>query len=101
LKQLTWFYVIEAPGLAIQHQAQKKIIKRLARTFLNEAGKANPSGILSASYRDYLKHSNLSDEEKCRTAIDLISSMTESQVIDLYQRLEGISIGSGLDKVFV
>jgi dGTPase len=101
LKQLTWFYVIEAPGLAIQHQAQKKIIKRLARTFLNEAGKANPSGILSASYRDYLKHSNLSDEEKCRTAIDLVSSMTESQVIDLYQRLEGISIGSGLDKVFV
>ena len=43
----------------------------------------------------------MSDDDKRRTAIDLLASMTESQAIDLYRRLEGISLNSGLDKVLV
>ena len=101
LKQLTWFYVIEAPGLAIQHQAQRKITRRLATIFLNEAGERYPSGILPLSCRDYLKRANLSNDDKHRRAIDLIGNMTESQAIDLYQRLEGITVTPGLDRILV
>ena len=101
LKQLTWCYVIEAPSLAIQHQAQRKIIKRLARIFLAETARKNPSGILPIFFRDQLRASELSENDKKRTAIDLVSSMTERQAVDLYQRLEGISIPSGFDSIVV
>jgi dGTPase len=99
LKQLTWFYVIEAPGLAIQHQAQKKMIDRLACTFLTEVAEKKPTGILPQSCRDYLKHHEMSEDEKSRMAIDLVANMTESQAIDLYQQLEGITVRPGLDRV--
>jgi dGTPase len=101
LKQLTWCYVIEAPSLAIQHQAQRKIIKRLARIFLAEAGRKNPSGILPIFFRDQLRASSALDNDKKRTAIDLLSGMTERQAVDLYQRLEGISVAAGFDKIVV
>ena len=101
LKQLTWYYVIDAPGLAIQREAQKKIINRLATTFLNEVAQKRPSGVLPISVRDFLKTPGLSDREKLRAAIDLVASMTESQAIELYHRLEGILLGSALDKILV
>ena len=101
LKQLTWFYVIEAPGLAIQHEAQKKIIDRLVTVVLSESMERKPSGVLPIAYRELLKNRSFSDVEKKRAAIDLIASMTESQAIDFYRRLEGISLGSGLDRVLV
>jgi dGTP triphosphohydrolase len=34
-----------------------------------------------------------------RTVADFISSMTESQVIDLHHRLTGISLGAALDPI--
>lgn len=99
LKQLTWCYVIEAPSLEIQHEAQRKVINRLATIFIAEAGSKKPSGILPIFFRDQLRTAGLSDAEKKRTAIDLVSSMTERQAIDLFQRLEGISVAAGFDKV--
>jgi len=34
-----------------------------------------------------------------RAVADYISSMTESQVVDLHHRLTGISLGSALDPI--
>jgi dGTPase len=96
LKQLTWFYVIDAPGLAIQHHAHRKIIRRLAMTFIDEATQRHPSGVLPLSCREHLTGEDLTDDEKRRWVIDFIASMTESQAIDLYQRLEGIIVTTGL-----
>jgi dGTPase len=101
LKQLTWYYVIDAPGLAVQREAQKKIVDRLAIMFLNEVTQKRPSGVLPISLRDFLKTHSLSENGKLRAAIDLIASMTESQAIELFQRIEGISLGSALDKILV
>jgi dGTPase len=101
LKQLTWFYVIDAHALAIQHKAQKKIIERLCEVFLSEAQEKKPSGILPIYYRDLLSTPGMSDDEKSRAAVDLIASMTESQAAAVYQRIEGISLISGLDKILV
>lgn len=101
LKQLTWFYVIDAPALAMQREAQAKIIARLFEVFHSEVHAKTPSGILPIYYRELLKNLELTDDEKSRAAVDLIASMTESQAIAVYQRLEGISLDSGLDKVLV
>lgn len=101
LKQLTWFYVIEAPGLAIQHEAQKKIVSRLADIFLAEAVQLKPSGVLPIAYREILNRTGITDDQKRRTAIDLLASMTETQATDIYRRLEGISLDSGLGRILV
>jgi len=101
LKQLTWFYVIDAPSLAMQHEAQKKIVDRLCCVFLSAALEKKPTGILPIHYRELLSRSGMSDDEKSRTAIDLIASLTENQAIAVYQRIEGIATNVGLDKVLV
>ena len=101
LKQLTWFYVIDAPALAMQHKAQKKIIEKLCKVFLSAAQEKKPSGVLPIYYRDLLSTPGMSDDEKSRAAVDLIASMTESQAATVYQRIEGISLSSGLDKILV
>jgi dGTPase len=101
LKQLTWFYVIDAPALAMQHKAQKKIIETLCKVFLSAAQEKKPSGVLPIYYRDLLSTPGMSDDEKSRAAVDLIASMTESQAAAVYQRIEGISLSSGLDKILV
>lgn len=100
-KQLTWFYVIEAPNLAIQHEAQAKIIRRLADIFLEESVKKNPSGVLPVAYRDLLNRDGITDAQKHRTAIDLLATMTENQAIELYRHLEGISVNSALERIVV
>jgi dGTPase len=101
LKQLTWFYVIEAPALAMQHHAQRRIIKRLCEVIMEAALEKKPSGILPVYYREILSNPDMSESDKKRSAIDLIASMTESQATAMYQRIEGISLTSGLDKILV
>jgi dGTPase len=101
LKQLTWCYVIDAPALAMQREAQTKIITRLFNVFHTEAHAKVPSGVLPIYYRDLLKHQRLTGREKSRAAVDLVAGMTESQAIAVYQRLEGITLDSGLDKILV
>lgn len=101
LKQLTWFYVIDAPSLAIQKLAQAKIIERLFDVFHEEVHVKNPSGVLPIYYRELLKQPGLEETYKSRAAVDLIASMTETQAVAAYQRLEGITFDSGLDKILV
>ena len=104
LKQLTWCYVIEAPGLAIQQHAQGQVIKTLFSVFLEET-KAQPSRLLPAYYRERLecirKQEGDSDPSLQRMVADLVAGMTESQAFSLYQRLHGITAASAMDKVLV
>ena len=104
LKQLTWYYVIERPGLAVQQHAQKQLIKYLFSVFRSEV-KRSPSHLLPPYYQERLK--NIIDREGSssngskRVVCDLIAGMTEYQAITLYQRLNGIALGSGLDNIIM
>lgn len=104
LKQLTWRYVIEAPGLAVQQHAQKQVIRCLYGIFRNEVNKKS-SNLLPPYYRERLR--KVVEEEGAggagskRVVCDLIAGMTEAQAIGLYQRLNGIISGSPLDKMIV
>jgi dGTPase len=94
LKQLTWFYVIEAPSLALQQHTHRRIIRTLCGIFMQEA--RNESGTLIPElYRDRLANG----EPKRRVVADLVASLTEAQAIGLYQRLTGVIISSGLENL--
>ena len=100
LKQLTWYYVIEAPGLAVQQHANRQIIRYLFHVFLQET-RRSPSGLLPPYYREQLSRSENDSSAIRRVVVDLIAGMTESQALLMYQRLNGIVHGSALDKLVV
>ncbi len=104
LKQLTWFYVIEAPGLAVQQHAQRQIIRYLFNAFMHETN-VKSSRLLPPYYKERLddmvkKHGSGTVRNR-RVVVDLIAGMSESQVYAVYQRLNGIVSGSALDKILV
>ncbi|NYF53175.1 deoxyguanosinetriphosphate triphosphohydrolase family protein [Tunturiibacter gelidoferens] len=98
LKQLTWYYVIDGPGLALQQHAQRKIIEDLYKTFLNEARRDSPSYLLPPYCRDRLKKKEKDNRDSPeRVVVDLIAGMTESQTLLTYQKLNGVVMPSGLE----
>ncbi len=100
LKQLTWYYVIESPGLAAQQHAHRQVIRYLFNTFLQETRKS-PSRLLPSYYRERLKRAEGSANAVRRMVVDLIAGMTEAQALLTYQRLNGIVSGSALDRLMV
>jgi dGTPase len=100
LKQLTWYYVIDAPGLAAQQHANRQVVRYLFHTFLQETRKA-PSRLLPPYFRERLKKLEASSSSIRRIVVDLIAGMTEAQALMMYQRLNGIIHGSALDKLVV
>ncbi|MEV8440819.1 dGTP triphosphohydrolase [Actinosynnema sp. NPDC051121] len=108
LKNLTWYYVINKPQLAVAQEGQKKIIDRLfdellnmVKTegnrdkILNDKPAPVPVGLASV-YRECETDPGFSgpgDEEKQRRAVcDFICSLTEDQAVDLYERITGVSV---------
>jgi dGTPase len=106
LKYLTWFYVIDRPGLALSQQGQKSLIHQLFE-YLGEllqdpARRAVPDGLrelydlnlqdgdLQANY-----DANIVATVK-RTACDYLASLTEAQAIDLHSRLSGVSSNTSM-----
>jgi len=104
LKQLTWFYVIEAPALAIQQAAQKKMIEYLFGVFLEECRK-KPHHLLPPFYQERLSEIAKQEPDRHRDmkrmVADLVAGMTEGQAVALYQRLNGMVTGSTFEKILV
>lgn len=86
LKQLTWHYVIENPSLAIQQHGFKKVINDLFQVYNDEKNDRLIPPLLWFT-RDV-------NASQARIAADIVSSMTDSQALNLHKRLFGISPGS-------
>ncbi len=102
LKQLTWHYVIESPSLVSQRFGQASLIRSLFSLFCNEYLSQNQKGqedpaILPLFFRERLDANEDGDLGLKRIVADLISGMSESQVVAVHQRLTGLSLGSALD----
>lgn len=93
LKQLTWFYVIDAPSLVVQQRAHKYIIEHLCKAFLEEA-LSKPGLLLPPFYRERLQ---AGDKPK-RVVVDLIAGMSEANAIGIFERLNGSVVGTGLER---
>ncbi|MFK0248067.1 deoxyguanosinetriphosphate triphosphohydrolase family protein [Amycolatopsis azurea] len=104
LKELTWFYVIDRPPLAIHQEGQKRIIGSLFDRLiacLEKSPKSPKIPIqLRVIYRD-IAHDEAkgtfekNKEARCARAVtDYICLLTEAQAVDLGKRLGGRSQSS-------
>jgi dGTP triphosphohydrolase len=85
----------------MRQHSQRQLIEYLFGVFMHECTKAK-SLLLPAYYRERI--GTLKDEDvkgRKRAVADLIAGMTESQAIAVYQRLNGITNSSALEKILV
>jgi dGTPase len=98
LKGITWHYVIESRPLIAHRYGQKNLIKSLFLILCDAGSTSNDRRIFPEFFRELLGESP-TDHVITRTVADLISSMTESQVVEMHHRLTGISLGAALDPI--
>lgn len=103
-KQLTRYYVINAPALATQQWGQVEIIETLFETY-DEALKATPPElrIIPATFRDQATAWSRGDRgegDRVRLVVDIIASMTDYQALCMYQRVTGQAPGTVFDPSF-
>jgi dGTPase len=101
LKELVWTYVIEAPALATQQYGQRSIIRKLFKILIDAAEKPAKRQIFPAYYRERLEDAGQNTAGVNRTCVDLIASLTENQVINIYHRLAGVSLGLPLEDLII
>ena len=101
MQELTMHYVIENPALMAQQGGQRKLIRSLYEILLKEADKPTGKSALPEKYQDYAAgnhpgvHPDSSRPDRCaRVVADFIAGMTETQAMEMYQRLTGHSLGS-------
>jgi dGTPase len=95
LKELTWYYVINNHALTTQQRGQKQIITTLFEVY-RQAAEDGETNLFSEGAREQIERAT-TPEECARVIADVIASMSEAQVIRLYQRFTGASLGSVLD----
>jgi|HubBroStandDraft_6_1064221.scaffolds.fasta_scaffold02297_9 dGTPase len=98
LKELTWTYVIEAPGQGLQREGQRSVVKRLFEVYSDAALTEKKWSIFPPYYREELRGS-ISASAKTRSVVDLIAGMTEPQAIDAYRQIIGAWTSQSLEDV--
>jgi dGTPase len=98
LKQLTRFYVVENPALETQQYGQRRVVRELFGIYEDALDSGHDMGVFPPSHREEIEAAN-GHEERIRIVSDLISSMTEQQLLRTHQRLVGLSPGSVMDVV--
>jgi dGTPase len=88
LKELTWTYVIEAPGQSLQREGQRSVIRRLFEVYSDASGSEKTWSIFPQYYREELRGTG-SARARQRIVVDLIAGMTEPQVVEAYRQILG------------
>ena len=92
LKQLTWFYVIDRPSLAIIQEGQRRVVRTLFESY-RDGIKRKQYRLFPPGYVERLEGAE-TDPAKVRAVIDLIAGLTEAAAVQIYRRLCGHSTGS-------
>lgn len=108
-KMLTWYYVLEGVPLSSVRRGQVRLVRELFRdliAWVQECYDTPAQRSLPARLVNYLEVStkrattsqSYTDAQKISRAVtDYISSLTESQAVELEARLSGKSLGSMLE----
>jgi dGTPase len=98
LKELTWFYVIADRSLKVQQHGQRKVVRDLFDTYMQASEDEDRAtlGIFPVSQQEEMQNAS-TQEERVRMVADLISSMTERQLMITHRKLTGIEPGSITD----
>ena len=103
LKELTAHYVIRNPALATMQHGQRRVIREVFDALFDDAKDGNPRLLTSGPRESLMRALESLKEPKNRSAsvarvvTDLISGMTEAQVLQLHGRLTGHAPGSLLE----
>ncbi|HEV8575388.1 MAG TPA: dNTP triphosphohydrolase [Dehalococcoidia bacterium] len=92
LKELTWFYIIERPSLALIHQGQREVIRAVFDLFAT-AAQRNDLRLFPAAFAERIEFAE-TEPAKRRIVVDMIAGMTEASATDVYLRTRGVSSGS-------
>ncbi len=110
LKQLTFFYVIKRPVLAMAQEGQKKVIGQLFDELVEIVAHHRNGGkntevpipiLLDEMYDGMERHEKISGfkrsdpERRARAVCDFICTLTEDQALNLYERITGLSVSHG------
>lgn len=100
LKQLTWFYVIDSRSIKSQQYGQREVVSRLFKIYQEATGSSDVDliGIVPEGHREQLGESP-DQATQARVVADLISAMTERQLLMTHRKLTGIELGSITDLV--
>lgn len=102
LKGLLWYYVIDSPSLASTRIGYERMVSGLFDLLIEKRDVEGREDLRYRVYPQYLRErikEDPSDQTIHRAAADLITSLTEPQIADLYRRLTGTTIGDPLDKI--
>jgi len=96
LKQLTWCFVVDHPGLATAQRGQRHIIRQLLTALDRWVDEAKEERRLPAPLQQYLAAIERDQppgytpaDRRRRAVADYVASLTEGQAIQLFDRLEG------------
>jgi dGTPase len=95
LKELTWTYVIQDPGLASQQVGQRHMIRKIYEIYANASQSSRDWRLFPEYYRERLDRAT-SNEDRLRACVDLLAGMTETQVHRIFNRLTGNESQSSL-----
>ena len=96
LKELTWFYVINRPALALIQEAQRDIVKRLFDTYERAARPGGRRELLPVPEREAVAD-DPSDAVRQRIVCDFVAGLTELRALELHGLLTGSRQGTILD----
>jgi dGTPase len=85
--------------LTTQQYGYRHVIRELFRIFLAAAEKKNDWVMFPQRVQEQLSRVEDSARSLARVVSDFISSMTEQQALEMYQRIAGISFGSVLKSI--
>ncbi|SDZ31666.1 dGTPase [Amycolatopsis xylanica] len=96
LKELTWFYVIDRPALAMVQEGQKKVIGNLFDELYDCLDRDPHSHKVPVMLRELYQDARENGDETCcaRAVADYICLLTEGQAIDLGERMNGTTRSS-------
>lgn len=96
LKELTWFYVINRPALALIQEAQKELVRRLFDTYERAARPGGRRELLPVPEREAVAD-DPPDPVRHRIICDFVAGLTELRAFALHGLLTGSRQGSVLD----
>lgn len=105
LKELTWFYVINRPSLALGREGQKSVITEIHGFLIDSARTRSGWSVFPTRVREEIGEgpgdSKATDDEATRLRIvtDYIAGMTESQTYEFARRLRGNEPESALKRI--
>lgn len=98
LKYMTVYYVIGDPALRAQQRGQQKVIGELFDILYDAVHPNNgeDQDIIPNPFKQEAENLSPNPNKRtvCRICTDIITSMTEKQTVQMYERLSGVSPGS-------